>query len=172
MTCEPARLWPKEFAGEPSRQNPPLRFYVVFARGILLYKAERHPNTNSVGKRNARWPNFLLNRGYRASTRIPHRLEKHHQNSLPWIFQVWQSGFILHCLRHGMQRNGGRPFFPFIFRFFIQVENRIIGCRVLKIGRGGKLDAAADESLGGFGADIRAAKQADVDVDAAGIPKF
>jgi hypothetical protein len=54
-----------------------------------------------------------------------------------------------------MQRDGGRPFFPFIFGFFIQDKNRAIGRRVLKIGRDGKRDAAADECLGGFGADSR-----------------
>ena len=68
--------------------------------------------------------------------------------------------------------DGGRPFSPFVFGFFIQAENRAIGSRVLKIGWCRKFNAAADEGLGGFGADIRTAEQADVDVDAAGIPKF
>ncbi len=68
--------------------------------------------------------------------------------------------------------DGGRPFSPFIFGFFIQNENHAIGRRVLKIGWCRKFNAAADEGLGGFGADIRAAEQADVDVDTARIPKF
>jgi hypothetical protein len=61
-----------------------------------------------------------------------------------------------------MQMDGGRPFAPFIFGFFIQNENHAIGRRVLKIGWCRKFNAATDEGLGGFGADIRAAEQADV----------
>ena len=80
--------------------------------------------------------------------------------------------FIGHCLQHGGQRDGGRPFSPFIFGFFIQNKNCAIGRRVLKIGLCRKFNTAADEGLGGFGADIRAAEQANVDIDDAGIPKF
>ena len=68
--------------------------------------------------------------------------------------------------------DGGRPFSPFIIGFFIQNENRAIGRRVLKIRRGGKRETPVDEGLRGFGADVRAAEQADVDVDATCIPKF
>ena len=71
-----------------------------------------------------------------------------------------------------MKRDGGRPFFPFSIGFFIQAENRAIGRRLLKIGRGGKGDAAADEGLGGFSGKFRAAEQTEMKINAAGIPKF
>ena len=70
-----------------------------------------------------------------------------------------------------MTRDGGRPFLPFSVGFLIQAKNRDNGRRVLQIGRCGKGDAAADEGLGGFGADFRVAEQTEMKINAAGIPK-
>ena len=86
--------------------------------------------------------------------------------------QIRQRGLAWRCLRHELKLDGGRPFFPFGVRFFIQVKHRAIGRNLLKIGRGSKGDAAADEGLSGLGGDFRAAEQTEVKINAAGIPKF
>ena len=58
------------------------------------------------------------------------------------------------------------------FNFFIQAKNGAIGRRLLKIGRCGKGDAAADEGLGGFSGNFRAAEQTEMKINAADIPKL